>query len=547
MSSTNSVSVISISAKDDGGFDYAGDHYDSDVAVMTAVNGAYYEFEYFVFSTSGLSTDPDYYQGDVGVVDTLYYTPSTTDPFVEHTIYLDYVLVRPGANDESTSPNQQTPLGYYNNIWGYFAEDPSFDGANPYVPVLNFLTSVDVKASFGPVYPAVNNGVVQSVNIASILYDAALLGDDLIVYAYENDGGFSQVSDMTIMVVQCYVAGTRILLDRGDVLIEQVRVGDMAVTTVTESGSVLRPVRWVGKRRIGLRHHPDRELVAPIRIRRDAIASGVPARDLLVSPDHAVCVDGVLIPARRLLNGSSIVQLFDRPFCTYHHIELDQHALLLAESMPAESYRSGQGLSAYAREGRTQALHPGLHEFGQTQADEAMPLATDEPTIEAVYRRIAARAVRGNVARQASPTAFVTTNPDLRLRFDGRELKPIHVAVGCAAFVLPRGSGTGWLLCNTARPTMTRPWLDDRRRLGIAVRRIELDYGAVRHVIPLDHPALSDGWWEPETSDDAVFRWTRGEAALPDLTGARIVTVQFDALDAYPTASAVPRQVARIA
>ena len=36
-------------------------------------------------------------------------------------------------------------------------------------------------------------------------------------------------------------------------------------------------------------------MVAPIRIHRNAIAPNQPHRDLLVSPDHALFIDGVLV------------------------------------------------------------------------------------------------------------------------------------------------------------------------------------------------------------------------------------------------------------
>ena len=46
----------------------------------------------------------------------------------------------------------------------------------------------------------------------------------------------------------------------------------------------------------------------PVRIRRDAFAENMPHRDLLVSPDHAIFVDGKLICARQLMNGTTIRQ-----------------------------------------------------------------------------------------------------------------------------------------------------------------------------------------------------------------------------------------------
>src|SRR4029077_4900016 len=78
--------------------------------------------------------------------------------------------------------------------------------------------------------------------------------------------------------------------------------------------------------------------VLPIRVAAGAIADGVPARDLLVSPEHALCVDGGFRPARCLVNGVTIrkVDLVDS--LEYFHIELDSHDVIFAEGAAAETF-----------------------------------------------------------------------------------------------------------------------------------------------------------------------------------------------------------------
>ena len=75
----------------------------------------------------------------------------------------------------------------------------------------------------------------------------------------------------------------------------------------------------------------------PVRISAGAIAANMPMRALRVSPDHAVLLDGHLIPARMLINGASIVQEPMQTF-EYSHVELDVHDALIADGLAVESF-----------------------------------------------------------------------------------------------------------------------------------------------------------------------------------------------------------------
>ncbi len=132
----------------------------------------------------------------------------------------------------------------------------------------------------------------------------------------------------------CFFPGTRLAAAEGEIAVEDVRPGTMLKTA---AGAVL-PVRWVGWSEIAIRFaDPLRAL--PIRIKAGALADGVPARDLLVSPDHAIFLGGVLIQAGAVVNGSSIIREEDVPDNVATTISNSlPHELLLAEACPAESF-----------------------------------------------------------------------------------------------------------------------------------------------------------------------------------------------------------------
>jgi hypothetical protein len=77
----------------------------------------------------------------------------------------------------------------------------------------------------------------------------------------------------------------------------------------------------------------------PVRVSRFALDGHTPHTDLYLSPNHALFIDGVLIPAIYLLNDISIVQAMPEGIeeIEYFHIELETHEVIFAEGAAAET------------------------------------------------------------------------------------------------------------------------------------------------------------------------------------------------------------------
>ena len=138
-----------------------------------------------------------------------------------------------------------------------------------------------------------------------------------------------------VQIVPCFAAGTRIWTPDGPVAVEDLAVGDPVHAGRRRAASA--PIIWIGSRHVDCASHPRPRRVWPVRIARDAFAAGVPARDLFVSPDHAIYVDGELVPARALIDGHRISSV-PRAEIRYYHLELPEHAIILAEGLTVESY-----------------------------------------------------------------------------------------------------------------------------------------------------------------------------------------------------------------
>ena len=124
----------------------------------------------------------------------------------------------------------------------------------------------------------------------------------------------------------------------------------------------------------------------------------------------------------------------------------------------------------------------------------------------------------------------VTEAPDVRIEAGGRVLRPIWFEGDRYGFVLPAGCQGVRLLSNAATPAESEPWREDRRRLGLSVRRIRVG----DEDLPLDHPALTAGWWGLERHGGAPVRWTDGAAWLPVAPGeARTLEITAGRLAGY--------------
>ncbi|QDH16831.1 Hint domain-containing protein [Swingsia samuiensis] len=152
----------------------------------------------------------------------------------------------------------------------------------------------------------------------------------------------------------CFCPGTLIATEEGETPIEELTIGDLVRTASGE----LRPIHWIGRRSYDpLFAHGNRD-VMPILIRADALAPGLPQKDLTISPLHAMFIDGFLIPALHLVNDQSIIQITPSTEITYIHLELESHDLLIANGAPSESFIDDRSRNMFHNAHEYQTLYP---------------------------------------------------------------------------------------------------------------------------------------------------------------------------------------------
>lgn len=164
-------------------------------------------------------------------------------------------------------------------------------------------------------------------------------------------------------IIPCYTPGTAITTLRGQVDVNALRKGDMVLTR--DNG--FQPIRWICRTVLDTARLVAEPDLAPIRIAAGAIAPGLPAADMLVSPQHRMLMTGwtaelltgqseVLVPARALVNGQTVTQA-PAHSTTYIHIALDQHEVLYANGAASESLQPRElAAGELTAKGRTELL-----------------------------------------------------------------------------------------------------------------------------------------------------------------------------------------------
>ncbi len=234
--------------------------------------------------------------------------------------------------------------------------------------------------------------------------------------------------------VTCFARGTLISTPNGEVAVEALSIGDEVLLA---DGSV-QPVKWIGRRSYVAAFVRGNEAVTPVRIQAGAMGSDLPRRDLIVSPEHAIFINGVFVPAGKLVNGLNVTREDVTGLIEYFHIELDAEALLLAEGLPTESFANHASRRLFSN-WRDYADRYGDDEQLPAEADgdfvRLYPTLRDGSDLQLIRRAIGARAAGphrsppdtelpwrrptgyppGNSTRRRQPTMKTHVRPGLHL------------------------------------------------------------------------------------------------------------------------------------
>ncbi|WP_281700693.1 Hint domain-containing protein [Acetobacter malorum] len=314
--------------------------------------------------------------------------------------------------------------------------------------------------------------------------------------------------------IVCFLGGSMIRTSQGDKPVEDVKIGDEVVAFDWKNNKdIVRPVVWVGKARAVVRPElHDDEAGWPVRILKDAIADGVPYKDMLITAEHCLFFKDRFVPVRMLVNSVSI--FYDKSITSYdyYHVETEQHSVITADGMLTESYLDTGNRSSFRQAGKIATLRGAVKSW---EDDAGAPLGVARSFVEPLFRSLEWRE-NSVIGCQTSGQAMELTNePDLHLVTDtGSIVRPMRKTAHQYSFMLPPNTQSVRIVTRASRPSdVIGPFVDDRRYMGVAVADVRLQC-AKQHFDITSHlqEEKPEGWHETDWTDCA---WTNGNAELP--------------------------------
>ncbi len=296
----------------------------------------------------------------------------------------------------------------------------------------------------------------------------------------------------------CFAEGTRLLAPNGYKPVQAFAPGDPIITT----GGAKKPVRWIGRRvmQIGVRSAAD---TRPVIVMPGALGPGIPSRAIRLSPSHAVLLEGVLVPVLHLVNGATILRDRKSGAVTYYHLELDRHALVMADGLLLETYLDTGNRGQFEQETGTRGK----------ATQPCAPLVTGGPALAKLRRHLHGIALKAGFTAIREPELYA-------LAKGAKHLPEILPARGrqVASFRLDPDAGRILLVARSAAPADTDPDSDDRRELAICLRPPR----------QAEQLRLGAGWYQKAPGDAGI--WMSGSGELHIAPGTTALTLHLAAI-----------------
>lgn len=348
--------------------------------------------------------------------------------------------------------------------------------------------------------------------------------------------------------VVCFLAGSMIRTVDGDVSVENIQIGDEVITFDWKTGAEsVRPVVWAGVARATVHAGmSDDQAGYPVRILKNAVAEGMPYRDLLITAEHCLFFDGKFVPARMLVNGSSI--FYDKSITTYdyYHIETAEHSVVSANGMLTESYLDTGNRRSFRQEGKVASIGSRAKTW---ETNAGAELCVDRAFVEPLFRKLEARKSRITEGLRNAEVVALTDDAKLHLVTEtGAVIRPVRRDGQRYNFMLPANMASVRIVSRASRPAdVIGPFVDDRRQMGVAIGNITFVTAARQENIAVHLAETKPEGWHADVNQHDIA-WTTGNAVLPlpNLTEGTMGLLSLNILSAGPYIEDAQKEVIQV-
>lgn len=173
-------------------------------------------------------------------------------------------------------------------------------------------------------------------------------GVALIVTAATEEISLAEFGTDEFAAPPSFTHGAEILTLDGGLPVQELQIGEMIVTR--DAGA--QPLRWIGRFEVSPSCLATMPELRPVRLSAHSLGPQRPARDVLLPPDHRILIRNaraavlfgekeVLATASHLINEATITRATDVEHLVYFHLLLDDHHIIYADGLEAESLAPG--------------------------------------------------------------------------------------------------------------------------------------------------------------------------------------------------------------
>lgn len=339
-----------------------------------------------------------------------------------------------------------------------------------------------------------------------------------IIGAQESGYSLSSSKDGNLVYKVCF--STRMLirtLSGHNFAIEDLRVGDKILAYDWQNKhQTVKNITWIGYKTIKINPETPYNNIAeyPVRILKNAIATNIPSKDLLVSPEYCLFFDNQFIPVKMLVNNYSIFYDHSITEYTHYHVETDGHSVVWTNGMLTETFLDTGNKKLFKQCENETILQTKEETSAKTWTDDACaPLVTDHFIIKPIFNQILTRAQQVGFKKQKNTSNF-SDGPAIHLITEfGETIYPHCTQKDHMVFAIPANTQSVYLESNINYSNdIMDVFVDDIRELGTLIGDITLLTPQQSYKIN-DHLALNNiQGWHPHESD--FYRWTNGHAFL---------------------------------